>query len=216
MLAAAATPSSPRAVPPPSPRPVTLFVRPLQEAVQRLGRGSVALLLLPITFILRVVTVLLRVIALTLRVATALLVVGLLIIGLSFVPEVNARVPVTNEVAATARKWLQRAEDWSGRLLAGSKAEDQAQRPASSPTATSQKPGATRPAATQPLTVRSTPGGATVLLNTRRVGKTPVTLRVAPGIYKVTVNRPGYVSVTRTVTVKPGKAASLSVTLVAR
>lgn len=181
-----------------------------------------ALLLLPITFTLRVVTVLLRLIALTLRVATALLVVGLLIIGLSFVPEVNARVPVTNEVAAAAKKWLQRAEDWSGRRLASLKTADQTQRPAAPPTATSQKLETTRPAASKPsavrstLTVRSRPSGATVLLNARRVGKTPATLKVAPGTYKVTVNRPGYVSVTRTVTVKPGKAASLSVTLVAR
>src|SRR5207245_11168326 len=86
--------------------------------------------------------------------------------------------------------------------------------PAKRPAATAQKSAPARPAAVQAVTVKSTPIGVTVQLNARAVGKTPMTLRLAPGTYKVTFSRPGYLSVTRTITVKAGQAASLNVTLV--
>lgn len=47
------------------------------------------------------------------------------------------------------------------------------------------------------------------------MGKTPLTLRIAPGTVTITFSRPGYAPVTRTLTVKLGKAASVQVTLTA-
>jgi len=44
---------------------------------------------------------------------------------------------------------------------------------------------------------------------------TPLTLRIAPGTVTITFSRPGYAPVTRTLTVKLGKAAVLQVTLTA-
>ncbi len=239
MPAGVPRPPSPRPVPPPSPRPVPQSVRLLQERIQRLRRGIAGLLREAISFTLRVVTALLRLISLTLRVATVLLLLGALIIGLGFVPEVNTRVPglktlseaALKEVSRTGKRALQRMWELGSGLLLASKSDDQAQRPTpssarapqtSTPKAaqkstreSAQKSAPARPPAVQPFTVKSTPSGATVLLNARRVGKTPLTLRVAPGTYKVTVSRPGYVSVTRTITVKAGESASLNVTLAA-
>lgn len=184
--------------------------RLLLEAPLRLLKGVIAALQWLVALTLKLVF-------LTLRVVASLLVLGVLVVGLSYVAEVRARVPVVKEVATTAQEWLQRAQDLGVRLIANLKAEAQPPQRAPSSAATSQKPAPTRSAAAQPsLTVKSTPSGATVLLNARRVGKTPVTLRIAPGTYKVTISRPGYATVTRTISVKLGKAASLSVTLVAR
>ncbi len=182
------------------PRPALRLKQFLRVPVQLVRRGIAGLLLL---------------VSLVFRGVTLLLLLASLVIGLSFVPEVNARVPATKEIAATAKKWFQRAEDWGGKLLASWEVETQPQRRTFPPAASPQKPSPAQFAATQAVMISSSPGGATVRLGTRPVGKTPVTLRVAPGTYKVTISRPGYATVTRTITVKQGKPASLGVTLVA-
>ncbi len=156
-----------------------------------------------------------RLIVFSVRLAVLLLLLGGLIIGASFVPAVNARVPATKEVAVTAKQWLRRAQDWAGNFLPALKPEAQPPRRTAPAVATAQKPAPAKPAVTQPLTVTSTPSGATVRLGTRSMGKTPLTLKVAAGTYKVTLSRTGYVTTTRTVTVKQGKAASVIVILAA-
>lgn len=154
-----------------------------------------------------------------------LLVIGSLVIGLSFVPAVSARVPPLKSVATTITKAFHRV----GALVSGPKAKAPAQPSAkakaptkkASPAQPSSKakapaPKATaKPVATLSVAVKSTPAGATIQLNGRTVGKTPMTLKVAPGTYTVTISQPGYVTMTRYVTVKPGKMASVNVTLVA-
>ncbi len=181
-----------------SRRPFLLLRRALRTPAQLINRGFTALLLL---------------LSLIIRSVMLLVVLASLAIGFSLVPEVNARVPATKEVAATAEQWLQRAEAWSGTLMAyWQTVVHPSQRP-SQPTANPQPPAAGQFVAPQALQINSTPGGATVRIGTRTVGKTPMTLRVAPGTYTVTISRPGYAPVTRTISVKHGKAASLGVTL---
>ena len=162
----------------------------------------------------------------------ALLVIGFLIIGLSFVPPVSARVRPLKSVATTITKVFHRV----GTLLSGPRAKAPAKKaspaqtsakakvPTQQPVATkptttakapAKKPAAVKPVATLSVAVKSTPAGATVQLNGRTVGKTPMTLKVAPGTYTVAISRPGYVTMTRIVTVKPGKTASVTVALVA-
>lgn len=178
-------------------------------------RSVVAILRRVISLVFRGIEVLQRIVFLAVRGAALVLLFGSLIIGLSFVPAVNARVPATKEVAATAKQWLRRAEDWASSFLPVLKPEAQPPRRTSPSAAKTQKPAPAKPVVTQPLTVKSTPSGATVRLNTRSVGKTPLTLKVAAGTYKVTISRTGYVTTTRTVIVKQGKAASVIVILVA-
>ncbi|HTE04537.1 MAG TPA: PEGA domain-containing protein [bacterium] len=149
----------------------------------------------------------------------------MLVVGLSFVPAVSARVPAMKKVAVTTRTELLRAEQLLARWVPWFKSATQTPRrtstsptapkaaPAKKPAATAQKSAPARPAAVQTVTVKSTPIGVTVQLNARAVGRTPLTLKLAPGTYKVTFSRPGYLSVTRTITVKAGQAASLNVTL---
>ncbi len=181
-----------------SRRSFLLLRRALRTPVQLINRGFAALLLL---------------LSLIIRSVILLVVLASLVIGFSLVPEVNARVPATKEVVATAEQWLQRAEVWSGTLMAYWQTVVRPSQRTSQPTARPQTPAAGQFVAPQALEINSTPGGATVQLGTRTVGKTPVTLRVAPGTYTVTIKRPGYAPVTRTITVKQGKAASLGVTL---
>lgn len=142
-----------------------------------------------------------------------LVVLWSLVIGISLVPEVSARVPAAKDVVATAEQLLQRAEAWSGTLMAYWQTVVHPSQRTSQPTAGPQAPATDKFVAPQALEINSTPGGATVRLGTRTVGKTPMTLRVAPGTYTVTISRPGYAPVTRTITVKQGRAASLGVTL---
>jgi len=160
------------------------------------------------------------------RSVRGLVVLAVLVVGLSFVPAVSARVPAMKKIAVTTRTELLRAEQSLARWVPWLKPSAQRPRrtstsptapkaaPAKKPAATAQKSAPSRSAAVQAVTVKSTPIGVTVQLNARAVGKTPMTLRLAPGTYKVTFSRPGYLSVTRTITVKAGQAASLNVTLV--
>jgi len=138
------------------------------------------------------------------------LLVAVLFVGLSFVPEVNAHVPLMKQIATTAKKAVKRARTLG--WLPSPKAKAPTRR-TTSPAATSRK-SAPQPAATLLLKVESTPAGATVQLDSRIVGKTPVTLKVAPGTHKVTFTRKGYTSVTRTVTMKAGKPGQLQVALI--
>lgn len=167
------------------------------------------------------------------RSVTTLVLLALLVVGLSFVPAVSARVPALKKVATTTRTELQRVERFLAGRVPWLKPAAQAPRstPASAPAqkaapakqpvsatqkpaSTTQKPAPTRTAAVQAVTVKSNPVGVTVQLNAKAVGKTPMTLKLAPGTYKVTFSQPGYVPVTRTITVKAGQAASVNVTLV--
>jgi hypothetical protein len=139
------------------------------------------------------------------RTAVQMLVVVALGMGLCFVPDVNAHVPQTREFSATAASWVEYAAKSWGRGLFGSQAE-----------AVQPQPSVMRSAqfvATQAVLVTSAPGGAIVRLGGRTVGKTPISLRVAPGTYTITFSLPGYAQVTRTITVKVGKVASVGVTL---
>ena len=147
------------------------------------------------------------------RGVTLLLLLTSLVIGSSFVPEINALLPATKEIAAPARRWLQRAEDWAGKLLAGWEAAPQPQRRTSQSAANPQNLAPARFEATQAVMISSVPGGAIVRVNAREMGKTPMTLKLAPGTYKVTISRPGYRTASRTLTVERGKAASLGVNL---
>jgi hypothetical protein len=178
-----------------------------------------------------------RLISLTIRIALTLAVIGSIVVGLSYVPEVRARVPVMKEVPGIAKQGLSTARRTGVNLvgtlagLATSRTQEQpkqrvpsprattqqrrASQPAvkSKPTAASKKPAPARAVSTYPVTLKSTPAGATVYLDGRQIGKTPLTLKFAPGTYKITISSPGYSSVTRTIIVKAGKTAFLSVTL---
>lgn len=195
-----------RAAKPSSPRHVLPLKQLLRVPALLLRRGFMTVLLLG---------------SLILHGIRLAVVLGSLAVGLSFVPQVSARVPVMKEVAATTKAliqqvpWIQQAQVLGSRLLASLRVETPPQRRASSPAVPSQKPVASKPVVGQPLTVKSTPSGATVRLNARSVGKTPTTLKVAPGTYKVTISRPGFVTVTRTITVRAGSTASLNVSLAA-
>ncbi|MDT0631487.1 PEGA domain-containing protein [Rubrivirga sp. S365] len=69
--------------------------------------------------------------------------------------------------------------------------------PAGRPTAAEAERGSIR--------VTSTPAGAAVLLDGRRVGQTPVTVDgLTPGEYALAVQQPGYEPATRRVTLRPG------------
>lgn len=173
----------------------------------------------------RVLSAILQTVLLTLRTAAVVLVVGSLVIGLSYVPAVRAALPITKEVTARADPWLQRAEGLGGRLLAQLQRSVQLRRSSErSPAARTAGPArptgppktgaSSRRAPSQvSLAIRSTPPGATVLLNQRRAGKAPLTIKVAPGTYRLTLSHPGYLSATRTITVKAGQPISLDIVL---
>jgi hypothetical protein len=145
------------------------------------------------------------------RTAVQMVLITALGLGVCFIPEVNAHVPQTKEFSATAASLVEQvAREWGIRLFTGR--AEAVQPPPSATRALSQK----RPAqfvATQAVLVTSNPDGAIVHLGGRPVGKTPLTLRIAPGTVTITFSRPGYAPVTRTLTVKLGKAAVLRVTL---
>jgi len=173
----------------------------------------------------RVLSAILQTVLLTLRTAAVVLVVGSLVIGLSYVPAVRAALPITKEVTARADPWLQRAEGLGGRLLAQLQRSVQLRRSSErSPAARTAGPArptgppktgaSSRRAPSQvSLAIQSTPPGATVLLNQRRAGKAPLTIKVAPGTYRLTLSHPGYLSATRTITVKAGQPISLDIVL---
>lgn len=194
---------------------VTASLRAIVAVPVRFVRGVIAALLALLSLIIRIIV-------LTVRTTLALLVLAALVIGLSYVPAVQAKVPVAKRLPGMTLDLLRTGADQGRRLLRSLRQGTQPPLEAARPTTTAPKPAATKPATTRPaaaqpatpsLTVKSTPGGATVLLNQRRVGKTPLTLKVVPGTYKVTVSRSGYKSVTRTVIVKTGQPASIAVTL---
>jgi hypothetical protein len=123
------------------------------------------------------------------RTAAQMVLITALGLGVCFIPEVNAHVPQTKEFSATAASLVELvAREWGIRLFTGR---------------------------AQAVLVTSNPDGAIVHLGGRTVGKTPLTLRIAPGTVTITFSRPGYGPVTRTLTVKLGKAAVLQVTLTA-
>src|SRR5256712_9683435 len=188
----------PRVRKPLSPHLVLRFKHVLRGPVRLLTRGIAAVQLL---------------VFLVFRGVTLLLLLTSLVIGSSFVPEVNALLPATKEIAAPARQGLQRVEDWAGKLLASWEAEPHAQRRTSQSAASSQNLAPAHFEATQPVMISSVPGGATVRVNEREMGKTTMMLKLAPGTYKVTISRPGYAPVSRMITVVRGKAASLGVSL---
>lgn len=139
-----------------------------------------------------------------------LLLAAVLFVGLSFVPEVSARVPIMKQIATSAKKAVKRARTLG--WLPSPKAKAPTRR-SSSPAATSRKSAPQPAGGSLLLRVESTPAGATVQLDSRIVGKTPVTLKVAPGTHKVTFIRKGYTTVTRSVTMKSGKVGQLQVAL---
>jgi hypothetical protein len=201
---------------------VAASLRAIVAVPVRLVRGAVAAVQALLSLIIRIIVV-------TVRTVLVLLILGALVIGLSYVPAVQAKVPVAKELPQMTVDLLRRGADLGGRLLRTMRQDTEppleASRPAatapkpSAPTSAARKPAATRTATVKPaavapsLTVRSSPQGATVLLNQRRVGKTPLTLKVAPGTYRVTISRSGYKSVTRTIIVKTGQPASIDATL---
>jgi hypothetical protein len=63
------------------------------------------------------------------------------------------------------------------------------------------------------LQIASTPDGATVLLNNRRVGNTPMMLRLPAGTYTFAVEKRGYQRATRTVRVRGGRPANVALRL---
>lgn len=195
--------------------PVKILSMGTRSIVRRLSGLAVWLLKRSITAALWPVLLALRILAVGLRIAAGALVLALLIVGLSYVPGVQGKVPVMKQVGPIAKHVLLQTENLGIRLWAvvWAKIPSSLHRPL--PSASSQRLPSTRSVAAQPLTIESMPSGATVQLNARRVGTTPLTLRVAPGTYKVTFSRPGSVSLTRTITVTEGNAASLSVELVA-
>lgn len=140
------------------------------------------------------------------------LLIAALVFGLSFVPEVNARVPVLKKISAPVKKAVKRARSLGWIPAPKAKAKGTSRR-SSSPSATARK-GGPQPAGNLLLKVETDPAGATVAVGSRVIGKTPVTVKVAPGTHKVTFTRKGYETATRTVTMKPGKSGQLHVALI--
>lgn len=155
---------------------------------------------------------------------------SVLAIGLAQVPPVSARVPMLTVIASTATDALKRAWQWGSAFIPGSQSDRPGAAPAPPPSLPPATPSPTARGNPQPsssptqppaspvlsLTVRSTPAGAQVQLNAKKVGTTPVTIKdVKPGTYEVKIIRSGYVPVSRTVQVQTGKPFTLDVTLVA-
>lgn len=170
---------------PPSSRATASPRRPrVSLGLSGLARQPAILVRRLIGLAVRAVTLIARVVALALLLCAA-------VIGLGLVPEVRANVPQVKEAARTVLSWVQRAGQESVKLQASLNA----------PVRTTYRPVTAPSATTQALTVTSTPSGAAVLMDTRQVGKTPLTVKAARGVHKITVSRPGYTSITRTVTV---------------
>ncbi len=145
------------------------------------------------------------------RTAAQMVLIAALGLGVCFIPEVNAHVPQTKEFSATAASLVELVtREWGIRLFTG-RAEAVQSKPSAIRSLSQQHPA--QFVATQAVLVTSNPGGAIVSLGGRTVGKTPLTLRIAPGTVTITFSRPGYGPVTRTLTVKLGKASVVQVTL---
>jgi len=215
----------------PSQRPIAPLKQPprfgqLLGVPARFVTGVFGALL---SFVSSVLSFIWRLISLALRTAVVLLVIGALVVGLSYVPQVRARVPAIKDAPKIAKQGLLRAGVMGIRMLASlarARKESQPEKRTSSerrtpqqrtshPAVTAQKPAPAKVAVSQPFTIKSTPTGATVRVNGLQVGKTPLYLSVAPGTYNLLVSRPGYTSITRTITVKAGKATSLDLKLLA-
>jgi hypothetical protein len=206
-----------------------LFVHRIGTILGALIRAIVAIPLMFLRGIVaavqRVVSLILRAVSLALRVAAMVLVVGALVVGLSYVPAVRAAVPITKQVTVRSDVWLKQAQGLGSSLLEQLQQRVQLWLPpqhkpdvrTTSPSRSAASPKLPAPArrATShvSLAITSTPPGATVLLNQRRIGKAPLTVKVAPGAYRLTVSHPGFLSVTRTVTVKAGQPTSLDIVL---
>ena len=147
------------------------------------------------------------------RTAAQVLVVSAVGLGVCFIPDVNAHVPQTKGFSATAASLVELVAREMGIHISPGRAEAVQSQPSPTRSLAQQRPA--QFVATQAVLVTSTPGGAVVRLGGRTVGKTPLTLRIAPGTVTITFSRPGYAPVTRTLTVKLGKAASVQVTLTA-
>ena len=206
---------------------VTASLRAIAAAPVRLVRGVIAALQALLSLIIRIIVF-------TVRTVLVVLVLAALVVGLSYVPAVQAKVPVAKQLQGMTVDLLRKGADLGGRLLRSLRQETPPPLEAARPEATAPKPAASKPAARKPaaskpaaprtaavkpaaaassLTVKSSPQGATVLVNQRRVGRTPISLKLAPGTYKVTISRSGYKSVTRTIIVKTNTPASIDVTL---
>lgn len=206
-----------------------LLVRRIAPILGALIRALVAIPLMLLRGIVaavqRMVSLILRAVSLALRTAVMVFGVGSLVVGLSYVPAVRAAVPITKEVTVRSDAWLKQAQDLGGSLLGQLQQRVQLRLPPqlkpdvrtarTARSAAPPKPPASARRATSQvsLAITSTPPGATVLLNQRRIGKAPLTVKVAPGTYKLTVSHPGFLSVTRTVTVKAGQPTSLDIVL---
>jgi len=185
--------------------------------------GIVAAVQRVVSLILQVVSFALRAVALALRAAAMVLGVGSLVVGLSYVPAVRAAVPITKEVTVRSDVWLKQAQGLGGSLLEQLQQRVQLRLPPKLDVRTARPPQSAAPpnppaparraTSSVSLAITSTPPGATVLLNQRRIGKAPLTVKVAPGTYRLTVSHLGYLSVTRTVTVKAGRPTSLDIIL---
>ncbi|HVH30466.1 MAG TPA: PEGA domain-containing protein [bacterium] len=147
------------------------------------------------------------------RTAAQVLVVSAVGLGVCFIPDVNAHVPQTKAFSATAASLVELVASEMGIHIFPGRVEAVQSQPSPARSVAQQRPA--QFVATQAVLVTSTPGGAVVRLGGRTVGKTPLTLRIAPGTVTITFSRPGYASVTRTLTVKLGKAASVQVILTA-
>jgi hypothetical protein len=157
-----------------------------------------------------------RAVMLAVKTAVVLAAVWAAVLALISVPAVGAKLPAATALPAITADLVRDVADrglWWTRLRL--RALGVLPQPPPAPPLEASTPEAAppppHPAGAPPLaprparltiTVRSTPSGATVLLNQRRVGRTPVTLTVAPGRHTITVSRPGYRSITRTITVR--------------
>ena len=73
--------------------------------------------------------------------------------------------------------------------------------------------GAAPTVASSSVTVKSTPQGADVTVDGKYVGSTPSTLKLAPGDHMISVEKPGFKSWRRTVTLASGSEITLDATL---
>ena len=67
--------------------------------------------------------------------------------------------------------------------------------------------------ASSSVVVKSTPDGADITVDGKYVGSTPSTLKLAPGDHMISVEKPGFKSWRRTVTLASGSEITLDATL---
>jgi len=63
------------------------------------------------------------------------------------------------------------------------------------------------------VTIKSIPSGATIYLNDAEIGKTPKQKFLLSGIYKLTIQKSGYLTITKEIEIKKGEANELSFNL---